>query len=136
MPARYVIHKDQRLVVNYGWGHLTFADFRGQQEALIKDPNFDPSFNQLVDVSQTTSLDLTVEEAKTIARRGLYLPTSRRAVVATNPAVFAMGRLMDVYHAMATHREQVRVFYDRESALKWLGLETLPPEYWIPPQHV
>jgi hypothetical protein len=35
---------------------------------------------------------------------------------------------MDVYHAMATHREQVRVFYERESALKWLGLEALPPE--------
>jgi hypothetical protein len=96
MPARYVIHKSQRLIVNYGWGHLTFADFRGQQEALTKDPNFDPSFNQLVDVSQTTSLDLTVEEAKTIARRGIFLPTSRRAVVATDPAVFAMGRLMDV----------------------------------------
>ena len=128
MPARYVIHKDLRLVINYGWGYLTFADFRGQQESLVKDPDFDPSFNQLVDVTETTSLDLSIEEAKTIARRSIYLPTSRRAVVAKNPDVFAMGRLMDVYHAMATKRKDVRVFYDRESALKWLGLETLPPE--------
>ena len=128
MPARYVISREHRLVINYGWGRLAFADFRSQQEALVKDPDFDPSFNQLVDVSQTSALDLSIEEAKTIARRGIFLPTSRRAVVATDPAVFAMGRLMDVYHAMATRREQVRVFYDRESALKWLGLESFPPE--------
>ena len=127
MPARYVIHRAQRLVLNYGWGHLTFADFRAQQEALNKDPDFDPSFNQPVDVTETTALDLTIEEAKTIARRGIYLPSSRRAVIARDPDVFAMARMMDVYHAMATHREQVRVFYKRHEALKWLGLDSLPP---------
>lgn len=128
MPARYVIHKDQGLVVNYGWGHLTFADFRAQQDTLIKDLDFDPSFNRLVDVTEATALDLTVEEAKTIARRSIYHPASRRAVVAKDPDVFGMARLMDVYHATATRREQVRVFYDRDEALKWLGLQSLPPE--------
>ena len=128
MPARYVIYKNQRLVINYGWGHLTFADFRGQQEAMIKDPDFDPAFDQLVDVSQTTVLDLSIEEAKSIATRGIFSPSSRRAVIATNPDVVAMGRLMDVYHAMVTNRTQVRVFYDRQSALRWLGLESLPEE--------
>ena len=72
MPARYTIYKDQRLVINYGWGHLTFADFRRQQEAMIKDPDFDPDFDQLVDVSQTTALNLSIEEAKTIASRGIF----------------------------------------------------------------
>jgi hypothetical protein len=128
MPARYVIHKDQRLVINYGWGRLTFADFRAQQEALLKDPDFDPSFNQLVDVTETTALDLTIEQAKTIARRPIYLSSSRRAVIAKSPDVFAMGRLMDVYHAMATSREHVAVFYDREAALQWLGLKSFPPD--------
>ncbi len=128
MPARYVIYKDQRLIINYGWGQLTLADFRGQQEEMIKDPDFNPDFDQLVDVSQTTALDLSIEEAKAVATRGIFSRTSRRAVIATDPNVFAMGRLMDVYHAMVTHRSQVRVFYDRESALKWLGLDSLPPE--------
>jgi hypothetical protein len=35
--------------------------------------------------------------------------------------------MMDVYHAMASGREQVRVFYDRKSALEWLGVKQLPP---------
>jgi hypothetical protein len=127
MPARYVIVKEKRLVVNFGWGHLRFDDFRSQQQALINDPDFDPSFNQLVDVSQATSVEMSAEEAKTIARRGIFARTSRRAVIATDPDIFGMGRMMDVYHAMATGRDQVRVFYDRESALQWLGLERLPP---------
>jgi len=122
-----VILKERRLVVSLGWGRLTFADFRLQQDALTQDPDFDPAFDQLVDVSEATSLALSVEEAKTIATRGIFKPTSKRAVIAINPEIFGMGRMMDVYHAMATGRDKVRVFYDRESALRWLGLESLPP---------
>lgn len=127
MPARYVIFKERRLVVSLGWGRLTFADFRSQQGALAQDPDFDPTFDQLVDVSEVSSLALSVEEAKTIATRGIFKPTSKRAVFATDPDIFGMGRMMDVYHSMATGRDKVRVFYDRESALRWLGLESLPP---------
>lgn len=127
MPARYVILKEQRLVISIGWGRLTFDDFRNQQDQLTNSPDFDPAFNQLVDVSATTTLDLTTEQAKTIAKRGIYLPSSRRAVIATDPAIYGMGRMMDVYHSMATGREFVRVFRDRASALEWLGLKELPP---------
>ncbi len=127
MPARYVILKERRLVVSLGWGRLSFADFRLQQDALTQDPDFDPAFDQLVDVSEATSLALSIEEAKTIATRGIFKPTSKRAVIAINPEVFGMGRMMDVYHAMATGRDKVRIFYDRESALRWLGLGSLPP---------
>ena len=127
MPARYVILKEQRLVVNIGWGRLIFDDFRNQQNQLTNDPEFNPAFNQFVDISQVTALDISVEQAKTVAMRGIYLPTSRRAVFASDPAIFGMARMMDVYHAMASGREQVRVFYDRKSALEWLGLKDLPP---------
>ncbi|HEV2400205.1 MAG TPA: hypothetical protein VGS27_24920 [Candidatus Sulfotelmatobacter sp.] len=85
-------------------------------------------------MSGVTSLDLSIEEAKTIARRGMFHPSSRRAVIASNPDVFGMGRMMDVHHAMATGRQNLRVFYDRPSALQWLGLEhaSLPAETEMP----
>jgi len=126
MPARYVILKEQRLVVSIGWDRLTFADFANQQEQFLADPDFDPSFDQLVDGSKVTVLDLSVEEAKIISRRPIFLPSSRRAVVATDPAIFGMGRMMDAYHTQATRREYVAVFYDLASALKWLGRDSLP----------
>lgn len=134
MPARYVILKDRRLVISLGWGRLTFADFRSQQDAFTEDPDFDPTFDQLVDVSKVTSLELSIEEAKTIASRAIFHNTSKRAVIATDPNVFGMGRMMDVYHAMATGRNKVSVFYDRQSALRWLGMEnaSLPIEIDTP----
>lgn len=123
MPARYIIDKARRLVISLGWDPLTFSDFREQQESFIRDPDFDPAFNQLVDVTRVTSLSLSTEEAKLISGRSIFLPTSRRAVVASTPAVFGMGRMMDAYHTIATGRENVAVFYDREEAMRWLGLE-------------
>ena len=126
MPARYVILKEQRLVVSIGWGRLTFSDFASHQEQLLADPDFDPSFDQLADGSKVTVLDLSVEEAKIISRRVIFLPTSRRAVVATDPAIFGMGRMMDAYHTQATRREHLGVFYDLRSALKWLGRDSIP----------
>lgn len=123
MPCRYFIDKKRRLVINFGWDRLTFAEMQSQQSELLHDPNFDPTFNQLVDVSGVTILDMSVQEAKRIAVRGIYSPTSRRAVIATNPVVFGMGRMMDVHHSTETGRENVAVFSDRKSALEWLGLE-------------
>src|SRR5215831_9394161 len=102
MPARYVILKEQSLVVSIGCDRLTFSDFANHQEQLVADPDFDPSFDQLVDGSKVTDLDLSVEEAKIISRRAIFLPSSRRAVVATDPAIFGMGRMMDAYHTQAT----------------------------------
>jgi hypothetical protein len=126
MPARYVILFDRRLVVSIGWGRLTFADFRSQQDEFKNDPAFDPTFDQLVDVSQVEHLELTTEQAKIIAARGIFQANSRRAVIAKDPTIFGTARMMDAYHSVATGRNHVRVFYDRDAALKWLGLDSLP----------
>lgn len=126
MPCSYAIDKERRLVITKVWDRVTFPEIRAHQEQFKNDPDFDPAFNLLIDASGATALDVSVDEARTIASQGLFAPTSRRAFVASNPAIFGMGRLMSVYHAMSTKREQVSVFRDRASALKWLGLEDGP----------
>jgi len=128
MPCDYIIDKKRRLILCTGWDHLTFGDMKAQQVELANNPEFDPSFNQLVDVSKVTHLDLSIPQAKTIAKHGIYLPTSRRAVVVASPEVYGMARLMDTYHSLATGREMVRVFYHREEALQWLvGVCSIDP---------
>lgn len=126
MPCRYTIHKKQRLVITKVWDCVTFPEIRAHQEQFVSDPDFDPAFDLLIDATGITALDITTDEAKTIARQGLFSSTSRRAFLASSPAIFGMGRLLGAYHAMATKRDQVRVFYDRALALKWLGLEIEP----------
>jgi len=126
MPCSYAIYKKQRLVITKVWDRVTFPEIRAHQEQFVSDPDFDPAFDLLIDASGATELDLTTDEARTVASQGLFSPTSRRAFLASSPAIFGMGRLIGAYHAMATKREQVCVFYDRDSALKWLGLGSDP----------
>jgi len=126
MPCSYAIYKERRLVITKVWDRVTFSEIRSHQEQFRDDPDFDPQFNLLIDASAATALDVSTDEARTIASQALFSPTSRRALLASSPAVFGMGRLMGVYHAMATKQEQLRVFYDRASALQWLGLKDDP----------
>ena len=126
MPCSYAIYKEPRLVVTKVWDRVAFAEIRAHQDQFVSDPDFNPEFNLLIDATGITKLDISTNEARTIASQGLFSSTSRRAFLASDPAVFGMGRLLAAYHAMATKREQVDVFYDRASALKWLGLEDDP----------
>jgi len=126
MPCGYAIYKEQKLVITKVWDCVTFPEIRQHQEHFVSDPDFDAAFNLLIDATGITAFDITTDEAKTIASQGLFSSTSRRAFVAASPAIFGMGRLLGAYHAMATKRDNVRVFYDRALALKWLGLEDDP----------
>ena len=121
-----MIDKEQQLVISTGSDRLAFAEVKAHQDQLLNDPDFNSEFNQLIDLRAATSLDLSVDEAKIIARRRLFSPTSRRAFVAANPTIFGMGRMMEAYNELSNAASQVRVFYDLPSALKWLGLESRP----------
>jgi len=122
MPFRYVIDKQRRLVLTTGEGIVTFAEMKSHQDRLIADPDRDLKFNQLIDISTVTELSVSVEEAKLLARRAVFSAESRRAVVASDKSVYGMFRLMQVYHELSAGHSHVGIFYDRDEALKWLGV--------------
>ena len=125
MPCRYVIDKPRRLIISIYSDHVTLAEIEGHKDQFTSDPEFDPEFDQFVDLTAVTALDISIDEAKTIARRKVFSPTARRAFLASSPSVYGMYRLMEAYHSMAEGEEQVCVFYDREAALKWLGVHSV-----------
>ena len=126
MPCRYLIHRDRRLVVSTGWERVTFVELKAHQDQLGGDPDFDPTFNQLLDGTEVIELAVSIGQVRSLATRKLFSPTSRRAFVAPNPVVFGVGRMWTAYHEMATGLENVKIFYDLAAALKWLGLDELP----------
>jgi len=127
MPVEYVIDKERRLVITTASGRVTFAEARAHQERLRNDPDFRPEFNQFLDATAVTALDISNEEAKTIGSNSPHFASaSRRAWVAASPFLFGIGRMIAVYREMAGGTEQFRVFNDREQALKWLGLDAFP----------
>lgn len=121
MPCRYVIDRERRLVVSTAWDRVTFADAKGHQDELYADPAFDRDFNQLIDATAVTHIDASAEEIRIIAARSIFSNTSRRAIAASEPLVFGVGRMLQAHFNMAVGKEQVNVFYDRAAALKWLG---------------
>jgi hypothetical protein len=126
MPCRYVIYRERHLVVSTGSERLTFAEVKAHQDQLIADPDLDPTFNQLLDATAVTSLDVSQDEVKLLAARRVFSAKSRRAFVSPNPAIFGIGRMWTAYHEMATGMENVKIFYKLADALKWLGLEDIP----------
>lgn len=126
MPCRYVIDVRLGLVISTAWGRVTFAEMKAHQDQLLSDPDFDPTFNQLLDGTAVTALEATPDELKTIVGRRFFSPTSRRAFLASSLPVLGMARVMELYAKREPGREQVCLFHDRESAMKWLGVEVPP----------
>ena len=126
MPCAYVIDKERRLVVSTAWDRVTFAQAKDHLTQLRNDPDFNPDYNHLIDTTAITALDISLDEIKEMAMGGIFSPASRGAFVATNTAICGLARLWEAHHSMAKVGDQVCIFSDLPSALKWLGLpETL-----------
>jgi hypothetical protein len=123
MPIRYTIDRDRRLVISTGWERLTFAEVMVHRERFTHDPDFDPAFNQLGDMSAVTELEISIDEAKELASRNIFSRQSKRAFVATKPLIFGMLRLMEAYHEISPAPERVGIFHNRDEAIKWLDAE-------------
>jgi hypothetical protein len=81
MPFFYKIDKQRRLVMSTAAGVLTKADVIGHQDQLLKDPDFDPSFSQLSDLSHVTGFDVTGADMREMTERTIFSSESRRAVI-------------------------------------------------------
>jgi hypothetical protein len=125
MPYTYVIDKERRLVMSTVSGIVTFTEIMAHLDQLVREPDFSPEFNHFIDWAAATNLDISTDEAKAIARRRDFSPPSRRAFFTTSPSIYGMLRLILTHHEMAGAREFTCVFYDRDEALKWLGLTSL-----------
>ncbi len=126
MPCRYVIDAEHGLVISTAWDRVTFEEVDAHQNRLAKDPDFDPQFKQLVDATKVTDLEVSIEEAKKIFGRKTFSSASRCAFLGKGLVILGMGRLIEAQAALFEGRESVRVFSDRQKALKWLGMENLP----------
>jgi hypothetical protein len=123
LPFSYVVYKDRKLVISTGTGRVTCEEIRFRQDQTQTDPEFDPDFNQIVDLRAATAIDGSIDEFKVLASRKVFSPQSRRAFLASSPAVFGMGRLWEAQTEISQNTSHIRVFYDVASAMEWLGMK-------------
>jgi hypothetical protein len=120
MKLQSFIDRPRRLIRTSAKGRVTFDDVKEHQDQLLADPDFDASFDQLIDTTTALKFEISADEARVLATRRILSPDSRRAFVATQPHIFGLARMMEIYREGLEYAE-VEVFYSMDEALTWLS---------------
>jgi len=111
------IDVDRGLVFTRLVGPVSAAEVDEHNRNLAKDPQFNPRFRQLVDVTELTRLHDAGEVRKS-AEEHVFSPGVRRALVASSEAAFGMSRMFAIQSESAG--QKIGVFRDMETAKAWL----------------
>src|SRR5262245_46933044 len=117
----YLINEDRHLVITSAWDELTGADILEHRRKLNSDARFHRSFYQLVDLTHVTSVALDYKTVEGLCCEHIFSRKSRRAFVAPSLLTQAMSRMFISIRTLSGGVEQMEVFKDRKTALRWLS---------------
>jgi hypothetical protein len=118
MPAFYKIDKDRKLILITGSDHISLRDALALQEKFRNDPDFNPAFAQLVDLTQVRKLEFNPGEIRQIAGSAVAAPGVRRAFLANDDVAFGLARMFESYRE-SMDDTGTRVFRELDQALNW-----------------
>lgn len=120
MLENYSIHAAERLVSVKFSGHLTFADLQNYITQLRQNPDFNPVFSELVDLTAVASTELNYGKSAILSDSAdPFSLESRRAFVVVNEAVHHVVR---IYQMLREDALGIRAFGTIEEAKQWLGV--------------
>ncbi len=120
MPISYDIDPNERLVISRLSGVVTNDEVQIHNRSLRTDPQFDPSYRQLIDLTGITEIRITTDTVTTAAQNQYFTPGARRAFIATTDATFGLARMFAL--RAEAGGQTIEVFRDRAKAEKWLGI--------------
>jgi hypothetical protein len=119
MPAFYKIANDLRLVLSTGSGVFTSAGVLAHQDQILADPDFNPGYSQLLDLTHVTKMDLSAEDICKLAERDIFLPASSRAILVATDLGEGFARLFKMLREHAGE-QRIRIFRNLDEALEWV----------------
>ena len=119
MPAYFKIDKEHKLVMSTIYGVFTLADGLAHQEQLLKDPDFDPNFSQLLDCTHVTQAELGPDDVRRLAQRSIFSSDARRAILVAGDSAFGLARMFVMFRE-ALGEKGIRVFHNLDEALYWV----------------
>lgn len=72
MPFSYVVYPEHRLVISTGSDRVTWEEIKHRQDQTKTDPDFNPEFNQIVDLRTVTGFDMSSGETRMLAHRSFF----------------------------------------------------------------
>ena len=107
------------------WGAATEDEIFDHGQRLRNDPQFQPDFRQLVDMSELTEVRVGSELIRNASRNQFFSPGVKRALVANSEASFGMARMYAI--ASENAGQTIEVFRDMDAAKAWLFSEGAAP---------
>jgi len=121
VPFFYKIDKEHRLVISAGAGVLTKGEILGIQDRLLADSEFDPSFAQLINLTQVTGVEgATADGVQEVTERSIFSLKSRRAVIADGDLIYELSRMFQIFRELKGD-QGIRVFRSLEEGLDWIA---------------
>jgi hypothetical protein len=119
MPIRYAMDDVHRRLLTRADGLLTFHDIHAHLD--LEERNRDLGVPELFDARAATT-DLTAEQVRRLVRRAAdmlrVVDLGATAIVTTNDVLYGMARMYSVL--AESEGAAADVFYDMESATRWL----------------
>lgn len=119
---KITIDASDRLVVVTCFGEVDDAEVLGTGAVIRSHPEFDPSFSEIVDLSEVSGGDISTQAIRELSlRESIFSPTSMHVAVAPQPVAFGLTRM---FQGLAGQRRpNVVVVRTMEDARKALGLD-------------
>jgi hypothetical protein len=119
---RFEVDPASRTRVAWFEGVVDDAELLGSYGALVQEPDYDSTLDDLVDMTGVDRLDVSSESVRQLVR--MFTPldpeglVTRLAIVAPRDHVFGMARMYEILRSDAP--EEICVFRDRAAAERWL----------------
>ncbi|HET7107293.1 MAG TPA: hypothetical protein VFI38_10820 [Candidatus Acidoferrum sp.] len=121
MPASYKVDIEQRWVHTMIWGAVSLTDVLSILEKGLMDPEVDPNFAEIVDLTEVTKMNLSVDEMRVLAQKSALSLRARRAIVVPdNGLVLELARTYEILRELQGETG-IRIFHTLDEALSWVA---------------
>jgi len=118
MPASYKLYPGKKLIVVTYSGDLSLEDIMAIRQQGMADPEFDPDFDVIDDVSAVNTADIRYDELNLISGKSVANTGVKRALIAVTDFQKGMSNMYKVLSE--SHGHFFRVFDDVDKARDWI----------------
>jgi hypothetical protein len=128
MPAEHTIDHEKKLITTVWFGDATDRDlidsFKKYQQEIKGLPVYS-SYNEILDLSNTSSFMLSADGIKRLAQLAVNTDVTgvrtRLAIIVNKPVAYGLARMYAAYRSLVSEKgKEVRVYMNHCDALEWL----------------
>lgn len=126
----YKIFPQHGLILICDWGETSYENTLEFRQKLPKDPEYSQEYDAIYYVMGNLEIHYSCEEVRTLSslqyqNEDAEGPSGKIALVALEDLSFGLGRMYEIISEGANPHRDVNVFRDVDSALAWLGKQTI-----------